>query len=397
MSQLLSLLMYLLYLLLILAAVPMTVLLLQALLAFARLGPAPAASGRRPRLAVLVPAHNEAGGISATLDSLRPQLVAGDRILVVADNCSDDTATVAARGGAEVRERFSDTERGKGYALDFGVRCLADDPPEVVVIVDADCIVGAGALDRLARDAVQHGVPIQALYLMRAPGASGLKKIAEFAWVVKNLVRPLGFARLGLPCQLMGTGMAFDWPTLSTAALANGHIVEDMKLGLDLARAGKAPRFCPAAEVYSTFPSNDAGTAAQRTRWEHGHLSMIVSAVPSMLLQGLFKGRPQLLALALDLSVPPLALLAMVVIALFGLGLLATVLSGVLLPLAWATLLGLAFGAAVLLAWWAHGRQVLAGRELLLALWYVVRKVPLYCRFVVQRQVEWVRSKRDSE
>lgn len=385
------------YIVLALAAVPVAVLLLQALLAFPKGAPAAPSTFRRPRIAVLVPAHNEAGGIDATLDSLRPQLVAGDRILVVADNCSDDTAAVAARGGAEVRERFSDTQRGKGYALDFGVRCLAEDPPEVVIIVDADCVVGAGALDRLARDAVQHGVPMQALYLMRAPGATGLKKIAEFAWLVKNLVRPLGYSRLGLPCQLMGTGMAFDWPTLSTAALANGHIVEDMKLGLDLARAGKAPRFCPAAEVYSTFPIHEAGTAAQRTRWEHGHLSMIVSAVPAMMLQGLLKGRPMLLALALDLSVPPLALLAMAVIALFGLCLLLALLTGVLLPLALAAVLGLAFGAAVMLAWWAHGRQTLSASQLALAVWYVLRKVPLYLRFVVQRQVEWVRSKRDSE
>lgn len=38
----------------------------------------------------------------------------------------------------------------------------------------------------------------------------------------------------------MGTGMAFTWPVISQAALASGHIVEDMKLGMDLALAGKA-------------------------------------------------------------------------------------------------------------------------------------------------------------
>jgi len=387
-----------LYLVLLLVAVPVAVLLVQALMAFPR-GAAPAAStGRRPRIAVLVPAHNESGGITATLDSLRPQLVAGDRILVVADNCSDDTAAVATLGGAEVRERFDAVQRGKGFALDFGVRCLADDAPEVVIIVDADCIVAPGALDRLARDALQHGVPVQALYLMYAPGTAGLmKKVAEFAWLVKNHVRPLGFFRLGLPCQLMGTGMAFGWETLSTAALANGHIVEDMKLGIDLALADKAPRFCPAALVTSTFPTSEAGTEAQRTRWEHGHLSMIISGLPPLLLKGVLQGRPRLLAMALDMSVPPLALLAMVVMALFGVCLVLTLVTGALLPLVLAAALGAGFGAAVLLAWWAHGRQTLSAANLLLAVWYVVRKVPLYLRFLINRQVEWVRSKRDSE
>jgi hypothetical protein len=56
-------------------------------------------------------------------------------------------------------------------------------------------------------------------------------KVSEFAWCVKNLVRPLGYSNLGCPCQLMGTGMAFKWSTLSKADLANGNIVEDMKLG----------------------------------------------------------------------------------------------------------------------------------------------------------------------
>src|SRR5205085_6347229 len=90
---------------------------------------APGAS-RRPRVAVLMPAHNEAAGIAASLATVTPQLVAGDRLLVVADNCVDDTAAVAAAAGAEVVQRRDTTRRGKGYALGFGLRHLAPDPPE---------------------------------------------------------------------------------------------------------------------------------------------------------------------------------------------------------------------------------------------------------------------------
>ena len=149
--------------------------------------------------------------------------------------------------------------------------------------------------------------------------------------------------------------------------------------------------------VSSTFPSSEAGTEAQRTRWEHGHLSMIVSGLPPLLLKGLLQGRPRLLAMALDMSVPPLALLAMLVMGVFGLCLVLGLVTGVLLPLTLATLIGAGFGVAVLLAWWAHGRRTLSAGNLLLAVWYVVRKVPLYIRFLINRQVEWVRSKRDSE
>src|SRR5438477_8086724 len=74
---------------------------------------------RRSRVAVLVPAHNEAGGILATLNDITRQLRPDDRLLVIADNCSDDTAAVAAAGGAEVSVRSDHTKIGKGFALDW--------------------------------------------------------------------------------------------------------------------------------------------------------------------------------------------------------------------------------------------------------------------------------------
>ena len=93
----------------------------------------------RSRLAVLVPAHDEGAVLLQTIADIQMQLRPGDRLLVVADNCADDTAGIARAAGAEVVERHDPDKRGKGYALDFGIRHLALDPPEVVIIIDADC------------------------------------------------------------------------------------------------------------------------------------------------------------------------------------------------------------------------------------------------------------------
>jgi cellulose synthase/poly-beta-1,6-N-acetylglucosamine synthase-like glycosyltransferase len=378
--------------------VPVLVLLTQVLLAMLPVRAAPPLPGPRPRIAILIPAHNEEGGLLATLSSLQPQLGTTDRILVVADNCSDHTAEVARRAGADVVERSHAELRGKGYALDFGVQALAAAPPDVVVIVDADCIVADGAVARLAGLAAQHQRPVQALYLMHTPAGRGpLKKIAEFAWIVKNKVRPLGWFRLDWPCQLMGTGMAFPWQTIQAARLATGHIVEDMKLGMDLALAGSAPMFCPHALVHSYFPTSNEGTQSQRTRWEHGHLSMITSTAPAILLAAVRRASASLFAFGLDLCVPPLALLVLLVCGLTGLSLLLALFGGPVAPLALGVLAGAALGAAILVAWWRHGRAVLSGKELALAALYVVAKIPLYFRFLFHRQVAWVRSKRDSE
>ena len=217
----------------------------------------------RKSVAILVPAHNESAGIQSTLDNIKPQLLPGDRLLVVADNCTDDTAAVATRAGAEVIIRNDPETLGKGYALDFGIKHLELNPPEIVIFIDADCKAAEGAIDRLAATCAATNRPVQALYLMSAPDGSPVKyHVAEFAWRVKNWVRPLGLNALNLPCQLMGSGMAFPWEVIRAANLAHGSIVEDMKLGLELAQSGTPPLFCPAAKITSHFPSSAAGAEA---------------------------------------------------------------------------------------------------------------------------------------
>ena len=74
--------------------------------------------------------------------------------------------------------------------------------------------------------------------------------------------------------------MAFPWDLIKSENLATGEIVEDLKLGLELAIRGKAPLFCPSARVVSRFPSTQAGIDSQRQRWEQGHLNMIGGAAP---------------------------------------------------------------------------------------------------------------------
>ncbi len=107
----------------------------------------------------------------------------------------------------------------------------------------------------------------------------------------------------------MGTGMAFPWQIIHSAELASGAIVEDLKLGLDLAAEGRAPLFCPAAVISSLFPTTIAGTRAQRERWEQGQLGLMATRAIPLLYKSAKQRNLQLMALALDLLVPPLSLL----------------------------------------------------------------------------------------
>ena len=395
-----SLLSYALAALCVLGALPVLVLLSQVLLAHGGRASTVAAPRRDDAdVAVLIPAHNEASGIEATLRCLQAQLRAGDRVLVVADNCSDDTAALGRQAGAEVIERSDAVDRGKGFALDFGVRHLSARPPSMVLIVDADCLLDAGALDTLAALCSSSGRPVQALYEMNAPAGAGLRaRVSAFAWRVRNRVRPLGWWVVGAPCQLMGTGMAFPWALLRDAPLASGHIAEDVQLGADLALRGRPPLFAPQARVTSIFPDSDDAAASQRRRWEHGNLALMFAHGPRLIAAGLRRADARLLALAADLMVPPLALLVQLQLGLALLGALAWWLGASALPLAISAGALALLVLSILAAWRLAGRDIIALSELLLtAPAYALRKLPMYAAFLWKRQSTWVRAKREGE
>jgi len=352
----------------------------------------------RPTIAVLIPAHNEALEIGATLKTLLPQLTKRDRLIVIADNCSDDTAKISRALGAIAIEREDAKCRGKGYALDYGLRFLEADPPEVVVVVDADCHVDEGTIEQIACLAKTTGSPVQATYLLAPPPNSSPKqKISAFAFTVKNLVRPLGLQQLGLPCLLTGTGMAFPWPIIHQAPLASGNIVEDMQLGLDLALAGNAPLFCPSAKVTGVLPSNQKAAKSQRTRWEHGHLRTIFAQVPRLLKASLLQRRFDLLAIALDLCVPPLSLLVLIWGVILVAALLIGLLGGTLIPAIVLAITGLLLFGSIIKAWAGFGRANLSFQTLLTIFFYVVGKISIYLSFLIKPQKIWIRTERDSK
>ena len=378
----------------IMLALPVTVLLVQVMAAIilpkSQLTLLP--NSTRPSVAILIPAHNESLVIAQTIQTILPQLTAQDQLLVVADNCTDDTATIARNLGAVVVDRFNTQQRGKGYALDYGIQHLKTNPPQVVMIVDADCNISDQFIQVLALNCAHLKRPVQALDLMLSPANPSLKmRVAEFAWLVKNKVRPLGFKALGLPCQLMGTGMAFLWSDITLMSLANGHIAEDMKLGIDFCRAKKAPLFIPDILISSQFPQSAQASNTQRARWEHGHLGMILNEAPNLLLEAIKTRNLHMFGLACDLIVPPLAVLTLMCLAVFVLSLISSSHLALLL----STILLIALTIAVLLAWLYFGRKIISFKQLCYAPMYMLIKIPLYIKFFFNRQVDWVRSKRD--
>ena len=373
-----------------LLALPVLLLCAQLLAALPPRRPGVLPAGARPPLAILVPAHNEAAGIAITLASIQRQLMPDDRLLVVADNCDDHTAAIARAAGASVIERCHAQQRGKAYALACGLQWLAQAPPAIVVCIDADCTLDDDALNWLAHRCTATNRPAQARYLMhtRQPGyaAAPQRLVAEFAWRVKNGLRALGRERLGMACQLTGSGMVFPWRALRAIQLQH-HLAEDLALGLALAAAGNAPVYCHEAVIHSSFADNADGANAQRTRWEHGHLHLLTRHALRHLYTALRRRDWRYASLAMDLCIPPLSILLMLAAAALPAWLHAGatpwLLPAALLPL-------------TLLATWAiHGRDLLPVTRLLAVAAYVLAKLPIYLRFLGRRQRDWIRTDRD--
>ncbi len=348
------------------------------------------------RVAVIVPAHDESTGIVPTIADIKPQLNANDRLIVVADNCTDDTAAVAKAAGAEVIVRNDLDRIGKGYALGWGITHISADPPDFVIFIDADCRIEPDAIGKLKQVCGNLQKPVQACFLMKTPENSPIDhSFAEFFFLLRNWVRPLGLRHLNCPVQLMGTGMMFPWEVIRSAPLASGHLVEDLKLGLDLAEVGKAPQFVPFVRVTSDFPITAKGTDSQRLRWVQGHIGMILKTVPRLLFKAITHRNQDLTVLTLDLLVPPLSLLGLMIIVTLFLSALA---AAVGLPLAALIISGAnisLFAVAIMLAWRNFGREVLPVRILLSIGPLILGKLRLYGRMLMGRTAaQWIRTDR---
>lgn len=346
---------------------------------------------------ILIPAHNEAGGLAASLLALKPVVPARVRVLIVADNCTDDTATIGRDAGFEVIERQDAINRGKGFALAFARDHLASSPPDCVIVLDADCIPTAGSIDVLRAEVGHRRAPVQATNLLHADlNARPMVQISNFAFLVKNLIRQRGAGRIGGVAVLGGTGMAMPWELFASAPLASSDLVEDLSLGIYALRAGRPPWFAEAAMVESAA-AEGASALTQRTRWEHGFVQTAAKRALPLLIEGIRRRSMPHFWMGCHLSVPPLAMLC----GLSVMGVLLLVVIGFVTgnhapAIVLAAILGLAL-VLVLVVWSRDGHCYLAAGALVRMPLYILWKLPIYLKLAGRRESEWRRTKRAGE
>lgn len=373
---------------------------LAALAVLARRQTPPARSAPRLRFDVVVPAHDEEAEIARTVESLLALDYPRElfRVVVIADNCRDQTAARAAAAGAHVMVRDEPEHRGKGYALVYAFgRSLDEDFADAVVVVDADTVVSNNLLTAFAGRFETGAVVVQADYGVRNARSSWRTRMMTIALATFHGVRSLARERLGLSCGLRGNGMGFSRTVLRAQPYGAFSIVEDLEYGLQLGYAGVRVQYVHEARVLGQMVVTEQASRSQRLRWECGRQALVQQQIPRLIRQAWRRRDLLLLDLAADLLVPPLGQL----VALNATGIILCVfvagLEGRVIPLA-ASVWGVSFLGTllyVLRGWSLSGIGPSGLLDLLWAPVYVIWKLTLRFRGKGKRPEEWIRTTRE--
>ena len=274
-----------------------------------------------PFFDVIVPAHNEAGGIQRTISNLRQlDWPAGRfRVVVIADNCTDDTARVAREAGAIVIERHDPDHRGKGYALAHIFRwSRTDAKADAVVVVDADSEASANLLQSFAARLERGSHALQAHYGVLNTNVSWRTRLMAIALGSIHRLRSRARERLGLSCGIRGNGWCVTHALLDAIPYQAFSLTEDVEFGIDLGLAGYRVAYCDEAHVNGEMVSTESASRSQRQRWESGRLELILAKVPVLLRRAILGPNRVCLDLALDLLILPLSYIVLSAVALLA-------------------------------------------------------------------------------
>lgn len=247
-----------------------------------------AAGAQVTRFAILIPAHNEELLLPRLLASIRKQEYPSNRFdaIVVADNCADSTAAIARREGAIVFERVDERNHGKGYAIKWALDTNELDKYDAVLVVDADCFIGANTLKSLD-GTIQEKQVIQCYSGVGNPDDSWFTRLLDVSRTINNDIYSPAKQRLGLSVQLIGTGMCFATPVLKRFGWDAFTVGEDCEYYANLIRNGETVGFEWNAKIYHQESLSLKQATSQRMRWSSGRFAVSWKYGYGLLWQGL--------------------------------------------------------------------------------------------------------------
>lgn len=277
------------------------------------------------KFAVLIPAHNEAGVIRDTLKSMEGLKYPANLFekLVIADNCTDDTAEIARSFQSTVLERNDLTRRGKGFALGWAFdelkRMGRFGEFDAFVIVDADTLFDEKFLQAMDIRISGGEKAVQGYYDVIDPAGSPMASLSYLGFALNRNLKYVGRTKLGWSSNLLGNGMCFSAEVIERVGWRAVSIVEDMEYAVMLRLEGITVSFAPEALVYAAIPETFKGSRTQRSRWDIGRFQVRNRYIGRLVRSALRTRDIGYLDTAMELIIPPFSLFVFITLFLFGL------------------------------------------------------------------------------
>ncbi len=231
------------------------------------------------RFMAIIPAHNEEAVVGNLIESLKNQTYNKDLydIYVIADNCTDNTAKIAKEAGAIVYERYDETKKTKGYALNwFLQQKIAEDAPyDAFFVFDADNIVDKNFIKNMNKKLCQGEDVVQGYRDIKNPSDNWITAgYAIFYWQMHRFYH-LARYNLGLSPLLNGTGFMVKFDVVKPQGWDTETLTEDIEFSLKRIIKGKKLGWATDAIVYDEQPTGFRQSWSQRSRWTVGHIQCI--------------------------------------------------------------------------------------------------------------------------
>ena len=240
--------------------------------------PKPHKEEKLHRYAILIAARNEQNVLPHLLDSIAAQDYPQELITtyVIADNCTDSTAQVAAAGGARVYQRFNDQQVGKGYALNYLISKIREEgcyeDYDAFMIFDADNLLSRDFMTQINKTFSDGYDGATSYRNSKNLGTNWVSALMSMWYLHDSSHLNLSRQLLGVPCHVTGTGFGFTRQLLDKMG-GNWNfftLTEDIEFSAWCATHGARVGYNYDAVLYDEQPVRFLQSWRQRTRWTQG-------------------------------------------------------------------------------------------------------------------------------